>query len=92
MSMEICWIPISSRDELARLSSAKVRPPRWLHQSVKVLGLSMAATQGGNGSNIVTIFVAFDDDCELSRSFHEAILTERPKPYPPSFSKNKQIV
>jgi hypothetical protein len=73
-----------------------------LDKDVQILGLSMATTQGGDGSDIVAIFVALNNYRELPLSLHEANFSMEktarlpvrvPKdPYPPSFSKNKQIV
>ncbi|MGB9202983.1 MAG: hypothetical protein WCB94_03305, partial [Terriglobales bacterium] len=45
-----------------------------LHESVKVLGLGMAAPQGRNGGDIIAVFIPFDDNRELSLSFHQTIL------------------
>jgi hypothetical protein len=48
--------------------------PNAFHESVEVFGLSMAAPQGRNGGDIISVFVSFDDNRELSLSFHETIL------------------
>lgn len=45
-----------------------------LHQSVEVLGLSVAAFQDGDSGDIVAIFIAFDDDSKFSWFFHKPIL------------------
>jgi len=34
----------------------------------------MAAAQGWNGGNVITLFVALYEDCEFLMSLHEAIL------------------
>ena len=44
------------------------------HESVEILRLRVATAQGRNGSDIVVVFVPFDDDRELSRASHEPIL------------------
>ncbi len=48
-----------------------------LHKSVKILSLSMAAPQGGNGRDIIAVVVSFNDNRKLSLSFHTAILARR---------------
>lgn len=48
--------------------------PNAPHECVEVLGLGMTAAQGGNGGDIVAVFISFDDNRELSLSFHETIL------------------
>ena len=73
-----------------------------LHKDVQILGLSMATAQGGDGSDIVAIFVALNNYRELPLSLHDANSSMEKTarlpvrvpmdPYPPSFSKNKQIV
>ncbi len=46
-----------------------------LHQSVKILSLSMATAQARDRSDIVTILIALDDHCKLALSLHCLILS-----------------
>ena len=55
--------------------------PNPLHERVEVLGLSMTAPQDRNGSDIVPLFVALNNNRELARGSHRMILTRR-KPRP----------
>jgi hypothetical protein len=49
--------------------------PNALHESIEIFGLSMAALQGRNGGDIITVFVPFNDNRELPFRLHEPILT-----------------
>jgi hypothetical protein len=51
--------------------------PNALHESVEVLGLGMASPQGGNGGDVIAVFVSFDDNCELPLRLHEPILARK---------------
>jgi hypothetical protein len=48
--------------------------PNAFHESIEVFGLSMAAPQDRDGGDIIAVFIPFNDNCELSLSFHETIL------------------
>jgi hypothetical protein len=82
--------------------------PNTFHEGVQVLCLCMATWQSRNRGDVVPVLVPLDDNGKLSLGLHEPILAWRkqtdvavsatldPKAeartYPPSFSKNEQIV
>jgi hypothetical protein len=45
--------------------------PNAFHASVEVFGLNVTAPQHRDSGDIVAVFVSFDDNRELSLSFHE---------------------
>jgi hypothetical protein len=74
-------------DELERRTDAAILQAKFnhlsnaLHESVEVLGLSMATSQDRNGGDVIAVFILFDDHCELSLGFHKTIL-------PPAFRRD----
>jgi hypothetical protein len=48
--------------------------PSALHERVEVLGLGMTSAQGGNGGDVIAVFVTLNDDRKLALGFHNAIL------------------
>jgi hypothetical protein len=44
------------------------------HQSVQILRLGVATSQGRNGSDVVVRFISFDNNREFPLSFHVVIL------------------
>ncbi len=51
--------------------------PHPLHKRVQVFRLSVATSQGGHGSDVVVLFISFDDNREFPLSFHVLILARR---------------
>ena len=45
------------------------------HKSIQIVRLGVATSQGGHGSDVVILFISFDNDREFPLSFHMLILT-----------------
>jgi hypothetical protein len=48
--------------------------PHSFHKSVQVFRLCVATSQGWNASDVVVVFVSFDNNCEFQVGFHVLIL------------------
>ena len=66
------------------------------HERVEILGLGVTAPQSRDGCHIVSVFITFDEDGEFARRLHFLDFNiedvQLGRVYPPSFSKNLQIV
>lgn len=50
-----------------------------LHELVEIFRLRVATSQGRHGSNVVVVFISFDDNREFPLSFHVLILARQRK-------------
>ena len=48
--------------------------PYPFHKSIQIFRLGVAPSQGGHGSDVVVLFIAFDNDREFPLSSHVLIL------------------
>ena len=54
--------------------------PHSFHKSIEIFRLRVAASQRRHGSNVVVVFISFDNNCEFSLSFHVLILARHEEP------------
>ena len=52
------------------------------HESVEILGLRVATSQGRDGGNEVVLFVSLNNNGEFPRGLHEPILARHQQPIP----------
>ena len=45
-----------------------------LHEGIEILGLGVAAAQGGDSANVITFFVLLNDNGEFTRALPRQIL------------------
>jgi hypothetical protein len=55
--------------------------PQSFHESVEILGLRVATSQGGHGCYVVVLFIALDHNREFPLSFHVLILARQRRAY-----------
>jgi len=48
--------------------------PHSFHKSIQIFRLGVAPSQGGHGSDVVVLFISFDNDREFALSSHVLIL------------------
>jgi hypothetical protein len=53
--------------------------PHSFHKSVEIFRLRVATSQGGHGSDVVVVFIPFDNNREFPLSFHVLILARERK-------------